>query len=177
MKKFNLLSVLALIATILAGNVNVSKAQTTVSTFLINSNVVTNILIGYGWNIKRVTVAAAGSLPNFWFFDYNTNGGLALGSLQYSNTTSFSNLITVSPYTNSVIFTNSIGRVATNRYVGIYQYWTNVAIATASNAIQIGAVAVESGIPYTVDVNWNIVQGLTVRGTNNANSIIILEYN
>jgi len=152
------------------------QAQTTVALFLVNSNVVTNLFIGGGITVKRVTVSANGSLPAFYFFDYNTNGGLSLSSLQYSNTTSFSNLVTVSPYTNSVVFTNSLGQTATNLYVGQYSYFTNVATATASNAIQIGAVASANGIPYTVDVGWNIIKGLTVRGTNNANAAIYIEY-
>lgn len=174
MKK--LLIPLTLAIAIVLGNINPAKSQSSTATWLINSNVVTNLLIGAGWNVKRVTVSASGTSPVFLFYEYNTNGGLSLGSLQYSNTTSFSNLVTVNPYTNSVIFTNSLGQNTTNKYVGIYQYWTNIAEATASNALQIGSFAVQSGVPYTVDVNWNIVKGLTVRGTNNANSVIILEY-
>lgn len=153
-----------------------AQAQYAVQTWQINSNVVTNLLIRGDVNIRRVTASANGTATALYFYNYNTNGGLALGSLQYSNTTAFSNLVTVNPYTNEVVFVNSLGVTQTNKYRGIYQYWTNVATATASNALLVGAIDLASGIPYTLDVNWNPTKGLTVRGTNNANTIIILEY-
>lgn len=160
----------------LVGVVASSEAQYNTRIITLNSNVVTNIVVETGWNVRRVTVSGVGSNPAYIFYDYNTNGGLALTSLQYSNTTSFSNLVTIDPYTNTVIFTNSLGLTQTNRYRGIYQYWTNVATATASNAQPIGAIATQSGIPYTLDVNWNITKGITVRGTNNTAGFIIVEY-
>ncbi len=155
---------------------SVVRGQTTVGTWLVNSNVVTNLVITGPLTVKRVTVAANGTATGFIFYDYNTNGGLGLGTLTYSNTVAWSNYVTVSPYTNSVIFTNSLGQTATNQYIGTYSYWTNIATATASNAIAMGSFAVASGVPYTIDVNWIITKGITVKGTNNANSIIILEY-
>jgi hypothetical protein len=168
MKKFILTMALSVAAM-------VAQAQT-VQTWLINSNVVTNLVVSGGINVKTLTVSASGTGAGLVFYDYNTNGGLGLGTLQYSNTTAFSNLVTVDPYTNSVIFTNSLGNTQTNKYRGIYSYWTNVATATASNAQSIGSVALQSGVPYTVPVNWNLTKGLTVKGTNNANTVIILEY-
>ena len=162
-----------MIAQLPSGNV---VAQSTVQTWLPNSNVVTNLLVSGPVNIKRITVTAAGTTPQFLFYDYNTNGGLGLGTLQYSNTTAFSNLVTVVNATNSVVFTNSLGLSRTNQYVGQFSFWTNVATATASNANQVGSFAVASGIPYTVDVNWFIQKGLTVRVTNGFGPIIILEY-
>lgn len=141
------------------------------------SNSVTNLLIGAGWNVRRVTLLAnAGSGIVGYFYDYNTNQANSFSSLQYSNTTAFSNLTTVA-WTNTVIFTNSLGRTDTNQYVGVSNAWTYVAAATASNAPVIGALGVVAGTPYTVDVNWNITRGLTFRGTNNANgTTIIVEY-
>jgi len=141
------------------------------------SNTVTNLLVGAGWNIRRVTLLGnAGSGIVGYFYDYNTNQANAFSSLTYSNTTAFSNLTTVA-WTNTVIFTNSLGRTDTNQYVGVSNAWTYVAAATASNAPVIGALGVVAGTPYTVDVNWNITRGLTFRGTNNANgTTIIVEY-
>lgn len=156
-----------------------AEAQTTVGVWSLSaSNSVTNLLIGAGWNIKRVTLlCAAGTLPAGLFYDYNTNLANPFSSLQYSNTTGFSNLVSSANFTNTIVFTNSLGRTDTNRYVGISNSWVYVPPGTASNAIPIGAIAVTAGTAYTVDVNWNITQGLTFRGTNNANgTTIIVEY-
>lgn len=142
----------------------------------INSNVATNLIIGGGVNIRSITVSAFGATPAFYFYDYNTNQSNPFGTFQYSNTTAFSNLVVFEGVTNSVVFTNSVGRVNTNQYVGRVSHWTNVAAATASNSPIIGSFATQSGIPYTVPVNWNIVNGLSVRGTNNASAVIIVEY-
>lgn len=142
----------------------------------IHSNVATNLIISGGVNVKTITVSAFGAIPAFYFYDYNTNQSNPFGTFQYSNTTAFSNLVTFEGVTNSVIFTNSVGRVNTNQYVGRVSHWTNVATATASNSPIIGSFATQSGIPYTVGVNWNLVNGLSVRGTNNASAVIIIEY-
>jgi len=152
-----------------------AQAQT-IGTWVINSNVATNLLITGPLTITRVTVSAFGSVPVFTFYDYNTNASNPFGTFQYSNTVAYSNLVFSSPVTNSVVFTNSLGRQATNQYVGLTSIWTVVAAATASNSLPIGAFAVQSGIPYTVDVNWNVVKGLSVLGSNNASSAIIIEY-
>lgn len=154
------------------------NAQTTVGVWtLSSSNTVTNLLIGAGWNIRRVTLlGTAGANIAGYFYDYNTNLANPFSSLQYSNTVGFSNRVSTA-WTNITYFTNSLGRRDTNSYVGVSNTWTYVAAATASNAPVIGAIGVAAGVPYTVDVNWNITKGLTFRGTNNAvGTTIIVEY-
>jgi hypothetical protein len=170
MKKFILTSMMVVMASVSL------LAQSAVTTWLPNSNVVTNLIITGPITIKRVTVSGVGSTPQFLFYDYNTNGSLGLGTLQYSNTTSFSNIVNAGLRTNSVVFTNSLGLARTNQYVGVFHFWTNVVTATVSNSVEIGSYAVQSGVPYTVDVNWIVEKGLTVRLTNGFNPIIILEY-
>lgn len=151
-----------------------AKAQYSVLSFPIHialSNTVTNIFPAGGYIVKRVTfIPNAGTSPQGFFYDTTET------ALTYSNSTAFSNLVSVAQ-TNIVIFTNSIGRVNTNRYVGMSNAWVNVAANTISNQPIIGSVSTIAGTPYTVDVNWVLTKGLTFRGSNNANgSYIILEY-
>lgn len=150
------------------------KAQYSVLSFPIHtalSNTVTNIFPAGGIVVKRVTfIPNAGTSPQGFFYDTTET------ALTYSNSTAFSNLVSTAQ-TNIVIFTNSLGRTETNRYVGISNAWVNVAANTISNQPIIGSVATIAGTPYTVDVNWVLTKGLTFRGTNNANgSYVILDY-
>lgn len=156
---------------------NASAQYQTAVWSITSSNTVTNLLIGAGWNIRRVTLlGTAGAGIAGYFYDYNTNQANSFNALVYSNTVGYSNFATVA-WTNTVIFTNSLGRTDTNSYVGVSNSWSYIAPATASNAPVIGALGVVAGTPYTVDVNWNITRGLTFRGTNNAaGTIIIVEY-
>lgn len=150
------------------------KAQYSVLSLPIHvglSNTVTNIFSTGGYVVKRVTfIPNAGTSPQGFFYDTTET------ALTYSNSTAFSNLVSTAQ-TNIVVFTNSLGRVNTNRYAGVSNTWVNVAANTISNQPIIGSIATIAGTPYTVDVNWVITKGLTFRGTNNANgAYVIVEY-
>ena len=136
-----------------------------------SSNYALPVLSAGTYNVRRVTLlCVAGSSPIGFFYDsVNTN-------LTWTNTTAYSNL-TVTTTTKATVFTNSLGAAITNTYTGTSNAWSAVAIGTTNAQTAVGTVAVLAGTPYTVDVNWNIAQGLMFRGTNNANgTTIIVEY-
>ena len=136
-----------------------------------SSNYALPVLSAGTYNVRRVTLLCnAGSAPTGFFYDsVNTN-------LTYTNLYAYSNL-TVTTTTKATVFTNSLGAAMTNTYTGTSNAWTAVASNTSAAQPVIGAVAVIAATPYTIDVNWNIAQGLMFRGTNNANgTTIVVEY-
>ena len=136
-----------------------------------SSNYALPILSAGTYNVRRVTLlCVAGSSPVGFFYDsVNT-------TLIRTNPTAYSNL-TVTTTTKATVFTNSLGAAMTNTYTGTSNAWSAVALGTTNAQTVIGSLAVTAGTPYTIDVNWNIAQGLMFRGTNNPNgTTIIVEY-
>jgi hypothetical protein len=109
------------------------------------------------------------------FFDGGTNAGVSLGTginaISYTNGP-YTNWSYV-PFTNVVAFTNSLGRLQTNSYIGISNSPTLVA-AGSNNYPAIGTIALAAATPYTVTVNWNISRQLWVASTNAV--AVIVEY-
>lgn len=150
-----------------------AKSQIAVGATMATAQSVTNLntLMGIptnGVTVTKVTIAvpsAATSNATFFFYDwfagFQTN-------LWQTNIVSFTNKTVVNPFTNTVVFTNSLGRVDTNQYIGRAEFYTNVTAAnTTSSVPAIGAITVSPGTTYVLDVNWILAQGLAVRGTNN----------
>lgn len=169
-KLITLLNLVAIVTSLLL--VGQYSSQGAVSVYTVSSNQVTNLALN-NITVRRVTVSAsAGAAPAFLFYDAQAS------NLQWSNTVAYSNYIVTQNYTNEVAYTDSLGIARTNVYWGQYSYWTNIAANTVSNEITIGSIAVQTGVPYTVDVNWTIVKGLYLKTTNNVGGIntVYLEY-
>lgn len=159
-----------------------TKGQFVVGGGMATSNSVTNLntlmaLPTNGITITKVTVAlpaSAGGNATFFFYDWFASFQTNLWQtniFRYTNRTSLD-------FTNSVIFTNSLGKVDTNLYVGRADFMTNVvATNTTSSVPAIGSVTIAPGTVYSIDVNWIIAQGLAIRGTNNSpGAFITIEY-
>ncbi len=160
-----------------------TKAQFTVGASMATSNSVTNFntLAGLPSNnitITKVTVSlsssAGGNATYFfydWFASFQTN-------LWQTNIFRYTNRTIVDPFTNAVVFTNSLGRQDTNLYIGRAEFMTNVvATNTTSSVPAIGSISLAPGTVYSIDVNWVMAQGLAVRGTNNSpGGFITIEY-
>lgn len=180
---FNSIKVLLLACLIAFGfTKSEAEAQTVVGNTFPSLNAVTNLnqLMGIPTNgiiVTKVTIAvpsAATSNATFFFYDWfvTANG------LIYTNIYRYTNATVVDPYTNSVVFTNSLGQTATNSYVGRGVFYTNgIATNTTSSVPAIGAITVSPGTTYTLDVNWNVALGLGLRATNNNPlAFITIEY-
>lgn len=175
-----------LTASAIFGYALVAQAQNVVSFSLATSNAVTNLNTLAGVNlptnppihVSKITISvptAASVAAGFFFYDWYAGFQTNLWA---TNIISFTNATVVNPFTNNVVFTNSLGRTNTNTYIGIATFYTNVTTAnTTSSVPAIGGFSVNPGSTITVDVNWNIAQGLAIRGTNNRpDSTIVLEY-
>ena len=169
----NLFKSLVLGVVILATSFNSAKAQTAFGYTHNTVNGVTNVSVlgGFsnGVNVSSITISIPSSSSNgtFFFYDWFAT---RLTNLWFTNIVTYSNMVVVDPYTNNVIFTNSLGRTNTNSYIGVYRYWTNVTANTTGSVPAIAAFTAQSGIPLTVAVNWNLAQGLAIRGTNNVDT-------
>lgn len=161
-----------ILAAILVLSPVVASAQTAFGFTMATANSATNVSVLGGFsnnvNVSAITIsvpAAATTNATFFFYDWFAT---RLTNLWSTNIVSYTNATVVDPYTNNVIFTNSIGRVQTNTYIGRATFYTNVTEAnTTSSVPAIGAITAQPGVPITVLVNWNLAQGLAVRGTNN----------
>lgn len=175
----NLIKILTLVALMFSLNV---KAQIVVGTTMATSNSVTNLntllnIPTNGITITKITVAGGpGTIASTfffydWFASFQTN-------LWQTNIFRYTNATIVDPFTNSIIFTNSLGRVDTNFYIGRAVFYTNVVNSnTTSSVPAIGSITVAPSTTYSIDVNWIIAQGFAVRGTNNQTaSFITIEY-
>lgn len=159
-----------------------ANAQTVVGTSLATSNSVTNLntllnIPTNGITITKITVAGGPGTINSTFFFYDWFAGFQT-NLWQTNIFRYTNATIVDPFTNNVIFTNSLGRVDTNQYIGRAVFFTNTVVSnTTSSVPAIGAITVAPSTTYSIDVNWIIAQGLAIRGTNNhLNSFITIEY-
>jgi hypothetical protein len=160
-----------------------TEAQTVVGASMATAQSVTNLntLMGIPTNgvvVTKVTVAvpsAATSNATFFFYDWFAGNQTNLWS---TNSIRFTNATVIDPFTNSVVFTNSLGRQDTNQYIGRGVFYTNATVTnTTSSVPAIGAITVSPGTTYVLDVNWILAQGLAVRGTNNNPlSFITIEY-
>jgi hypothetical protein len=158
MNKFKLLLLALLSLSIVkapAQTIDVVAATFGTNTITTNRNIV----------VANVTVIS-GITNVIRFYDSATN------SISYTNG-SYSNRVTIDPYTNTVIHTNSVGRINTNKYVGQYTYWTNVDASTNTYPV-IGTIAVAAGVPVSIPVNWVIARGLFAVAITNAT--ISIEY-
>lgn len=160
-----------------------ATAQTAVGATMATANSVTNLntvmsIPTNGVTVTKVTIAVpTASTTNATFFFYDWYASFAT-NLWQTNIVSYTNATIVDPYTNNVVFTNSLGRKDTNQYIGRAVFYTNVTAAnTTSSVPAIGAITVSPGTTYSIDVNWILAQGLAVRGTNNnPTSFITIEY-
>ena len=159
-----------------------AKSQIAVGGSMTTANSVTNLNTLFniptsGVTVTKVTIAvptASTTNATFFFYDWfasNQTNLWATNIFRYTNRTSLD-------FTNTVLFTNSLGRLDTNLYVGRADFMTNVvATNTTSSVPAIGAITVSPGTTYVLDVNWILAQGLAVRGTNNnPTSFITIEY-
>lgn len=158
-------------------------AQTAVGATMATANSVTNLntvmsIPTNGVTVVKVTISVpAASTTNATFFFYDWFASFQT-NLWQTNIFRYTNATIVDPLTNSVIFTNSLGKTDTNQYIGRGIFFTNVtATNTTSSVPAIGAITVSPGTTYVLDVNWILAQGLAVRGTNNnPTSFITIEY-
>lgn len=157
-------------------------AQTVVGTSMTTSNSVTNLntllnIPTNGITITKITVAGGPGTVNSTFFFYDWFASFQT-NLWQTNIFRYTNATIVDPFTNSVIFTNSLGRVDTNFYIGRAVFFTNTVNSnTTSSVPAIGSITVAPSTTYSIDVNWIIAQGFAVRGTNNhTSSFITIEY-
>lgn len=155
MKK--LLSIIAL----LLGVVTSSFSQTVYSTNVGASNV---ILLGR-YSISSVTVVSTNVATVFF---YDTTNAL----LWYTNATT-RYLTNTNAINFEVVFTNSLGNVATSYYNGAYYFWTtNNAKSNASPAFS--SISVEANTPITLPVDWFIAAGLGIKVSSGTASITLL---
>lgn len=178
----NLFKILSLAAIISFTAVFAVKSQTVVGSSMTTSNSVTNFntLLGIptnGITITKITVSGGPGTINSTFFFYDWFASFQT-NLWQTNIFRYTNATIVDPFTNNVIFTNSLGRVDTNSYIGRALFYTNtVATNTTSSVPAIGSITVAPSTTYSIDVNWVIAQGFAVRGTNNhTSSFITIEY-
>lgn len=159
-KLFKLVLLFALLFTMAIGKVHAQSVLIKSLVYGTNYTGITNNI-----NVKKLTFLSA-TTNTIHFYD------APLTTLTYTNN-SYSNLLSVANHTNTVIFTNSVGRVNTNSYVGVSNYWTLVAAST-NQYPAIGAVELQANVPYVVDVNWNIVNALMA--ISRTNSTVSVEY-
>lgn len=156
----------------------VARSQTALGFTMATANSVTNasIIGGFsnGVNVSSVTISVpstATTNATIFFYDWFAD---RLTNLWQTNIVSFTNATVVDPFTNTVTFTNSLGRTQANTYIGVAVFYTNVTSAnTTSSVPAIAAITAQPGVPITVPVNWNLSRGLSVRGTNNSPTTFI----
>jgi len=180
MKNFFKITLLSFVLLLTVFQVN---SQTVAGGTMATANSVTNLNTAFsiptsGVFVTKISIAvptAATSNATFFFYDWWASRQT---NLWFTNIVSFTNATIVDPFTNNVIFTNSLGQVQTNQYIGKGVFYTNVTAANTTGSVPaIGAITVSPGTTYTLDVNWPLAQGLAVRGTNNNPlSFIIVEY-
>lgn len=142
--------------------VNFIPAQTVYSTNVSASNVV---LLGK-LSISSVTVLSTNA--NTVFF-YDTTNAL----LWYTNPTT-RYLTNTNAVNFEVVFTNSLGNLATSYYNGAYYFWTTN--NAKSNAVPaFSSISVEANTPITIPVDWFIAAGLGIK-VNTATATITLLY-
>lgn len=156
-----------LLSGLILGSVLSTKAQTVDIQAIVAAGTPTNIL-ATNINVTKITVLSA-TANVIRFYDAQTNYPWAL--LTYSNQ-AYTNW-TSAAFTTNVVFTNSLGRVQTNTYVGVANSPAAVAAGTNSYPL-IGTIALSAGTPYVLNVNWNITRQLWFAGTNAAT--VAVEY-
>jgi len=163
--------------------IETAKAQTVVGSSMTTANSVTNLntllsIPTSGVTVTKVTIAVpTASTTNATFFFYDWFASFQT-NLWQTNIFRYTNRTIIDLFTNSVIFTNSLGKVDTNQYIGRAEFMTNVVNTnTTSSVPAIGAITVSPGTTYVLEVNWILALGLAVRGTNNnPTSFITIEY-
>ncbi len=127
-----------------------AKAQTVMSS---NIGATNRLLIGDA-GISAVTVSATSATTVLF---YDTTNLLLI----YTNPV-YRVLTNTNAVNFEVIFTNSLGNVATSYYTGPYFYWvTNGSVSNAAPSF--ASISVEANTPVSLPVTWFVAQGLTVR--------------
>lgn len=127
-----------------------SFSQTVMSSNLSATN---TLLIGR-YSISQVTVAATGAVTTVSFYDSS-------GNLYYTNPTT-RYLTNYTTNNMEVVFTNSLGNLATSYYNGVFYYWVTNA-AKSNDVPAFSAITVQANTPITLPVDWFTGQGLVVK--------------
>ncbi len=125
-------------------------------TSIVLTNGVTNVVLSAGWGISKIqvvagTTTATGTNALVKLYD-------SLGGLVYTNA-AYTTWATVTTNQTS-IYTNSVGSLTTNTYLGVNSYATNI-VANTNALPVIFSQAVVSGASYTQFPNIITYKGLS----------------